>query len=369
MCFTPSDISTLSPAPDEPVGGGPTEPDFTLPDANVATVPPEYRGLARDQIRLLVTSADDQTQHRRFRALPDLLAPDDLLVVNRSRTIPAALPALRADGRDAVVHLAHHIDGELWAVEIREQKGWGTGPQFDAAPGEPLQLAGDSRMTLLAPYRQPIATAGPDRLWLANWRTPIPPLAYLERHAGPIRYDYITEDVPMEMYRTIFGTEPGSSEMPSAARGFSDRLVADLESRGIDIAHITLHTGVSSLEADERPYPEQFRVPTATVDAIARTRRTGGRVIAVGTTVIRALESAVSDAGLQPARGWTGRVIEPDDDLQTVDGLLTGLHTPQSSHLKMLRALMPHRLLLAAYRDAIERGYLWHEFGDAHLLV
>ena len=368
MCLTQHDEPTPDPVPGEPARNR-GDRDFTLPEANIATVPPERRGLARDQIRLLVTSIGSRTEHRRFRELPDLLGPDDLLVVNRSRTIPAALPATRPDGRETIVHLSNHIGGDLWAVEVRKPRGWGTGPQFDALPGETIRLQGDSRMTLLAPYRQETSSDAPDRLWLANWRPPIPPLAYLDRHGGPIRYDYISEDVPLEMYRTIFGTVPGSSEMPSAARGFSRRLIADLESRGIAMAHIVLHTGVSSLEGDERPYPERFRVPAETVEAIDRTRRAGGRVIAVGTTVIRALASAVTDDGLRPARGWTGRVIEPDDDLRAIDGLLTGLHTPQSSHLAMLRTLLPARRLFAAYREAVARGYLWHEFGDAHVII
>jgi len=153
--------------------------------------------------------------------------------------------------------------------------------------------------------------------------------------------------------------------MPSAARPFSPAVVTDLVARGVTFAPITLHCGVSSLEAGEDPYPEQYDVPPATARLVALTKRTGGRVIAVGTTVVRALETAAFAA---PA-GWTSHVVTPEMGLRVVDGLLTGLHEPRSSHLRMLAAFHREDLLRDCYEAALARAYLWHEFGDVHLLL
>jgi S-adenosylmethionine:tRNA ribosyltransferase-isomerase len=171
----------------------------------------------------------------------------------------------------------------------------------------------------------------------------------------------------------VFGTRPGSAEMPSASRPFSPQVVASLVARGITFAPLTLHTGVSSLEGDEDPYPEPYDVPPATARLVNLTRRHGGRVIAVGTTVVRALETAARAAGpsgdVGPSAGWTGHIVTPDTPLLAVDGLITGLHEPRSSHLRMLAAFADTDLLSRCYAAAIDRGYLWHEFGDLHLLL
>jgi S-adenosylmethionine:tRNA ribosyltransferase-isomerase len=151
--------------------------------------------------------------------------------------------------------------------------------------------------------------------------------------------------------------------MPSAARPFTPELVTSLVSRGVTIAPITLHTGVASPEKDEPPYPERFAVPPQTARLVRVTKESGGRVIAVGTTVVRALETKGR------SEGWTSHVVTPDEGVRVVDGLLTGLHEPRSSHLMMLSAIAGAELVSRSYAAALDEGYLWHEFGDVHVLL
>jgi S-adenosylmethionine:tRNA-ribosyltransferase-isomerase (queuine synthetase) len=158
--------------------------------------------------------------------------------------------------------------------------------------------------------------------------------------------------------------------MPSAARPFTPELVTRLVSNGVLIAPITLHTGVASPEAHEPPYAERFEVPAATADLVNHVRARGDRVIAVGTTAVRALESAAGpDGHVQESNGWTEHVVTPEEGVRTVDGLLTGLHEPKSSHLMMLTAIAGPDLLKSTYEAALDGSYLWHEFGDLNLLL
>jgi S-adenosylmethionine:tRNA ribosyltransferase-isomerase len=194
---------------------------------------------------------------------------------------------------------------------------------------------------------------------------------YLLRHGFPIRYSYAADGQwPLSAYQTVFAADPGSAEMPSAARPFTPQLVTALVTRGVAIAPVTLHCGVSSLEAGEDPYPEWFEVPPATARVVTMTRQAGGRVIAAGTTVVRALESAAQDdAAVSPRAGWTSHVVTPQTGVRVADGLLTGLHEPRSSHLRMLAAFHSGELLERCYDQALAEGYRWHEFGDVHLLL
>jgi S-adenosylmethionine:tRNA ribosyltransferase-isomerase len=326
--------------------------EFTLPAELEAHAPPEARGLPRDGVRMLVSrTASGAVTHHRFTDLPGLLLPGDLLVVNTSRTLPAAVPA----GPGLAVHFSTARPDGSWLVEPRIPAGTSSLPSGDATPPPVIALPGGAELTL-----DGRATA---RLWRARLSTAVVP--YLLRHGEPIRYSYAGQRWPLEAYQTVFGRVPGSAEMPSAARPFSPPVVTDLVARGVTFAPITLHCGVSSLEAGEDPYPEQYDVPPATARLVALTRQTGGRVIAVGTTVVRALETAAFAA---PA-GWTSHVVTPETGLQVVDGLLTGLHEPRSSHLRMLAAFHHEGLLRDCYEAALDRAYLWHEFGDVHLLL
>jgi S-adenosylmethionine:tRNA ribosyltransferase-isomerase len=333
----------------------------TAPARREAHEPPEARGLARDGVRMLVAGGAGLT-HAHARDLPAHLAAGDVLVVNTSATLPAALPAVAADGRRLRLHLSTACDDGRWVVELRDG-----GERFaDGRAGDRVALPAGASAVLLAPYL-PGA-----RLWLAELDTHATPLLrYLDRHGAPIRYGYVAREWPLRDYQTVFATHPGSAEMPSAGRPFTHTLVTALVARGIAIAPITLHTGVSSQDAGEPPYPERFAVPAATARLVNAARAGGGRVVAVGTTVVRALETAAADGNgtLAPAAGWTRHVVSPQTGVRAVDGLLTGWHEPQATHLLMLEAIGGRALVEESYAAALRGGYRWHEFGDVHLIL
>ena len=357
--------------------------DFTLPDELVAREPPEARGLARDDVRLLVTDATGNVRHAVMRDLPGFLRPGDLLVVNSSATINAALdgwrPGTIAEPDEMItVHLSSPIrdarEASEWAIELRRSTLHGKKPLLDARSGERIRLRGGATARLVAPFGrlgQPGSTPnGGVRLWKAELECPAGVLAYAAEHGTPIRYGYVTRRWPLHYYQTVFADEPGSAEMPSAGRPFTHDLVARLESSGVEVASVVLHTGVASLEAGEAPYPERYRVPVAAANAINDARDRGGRVIAVGTTVVRALATvAALDGTVRPDAGWTELVIAPDDGVRVIDGLLTGFHEPHASHFAMLQAVAGLEQLVVAYDAALRGRYLWHEFGDVHLLL
>jgi S-adenosylmethionine:tRNA ribosyltransferase-isomerase len=300
-------------------------------------------------------------RHTTFRALPAQLEPGDLLVVNESATVPAALEAVRQDGDRVQLHLSTaNPEGDGWLVELRRD-GFRV---LDARAGEVLALRGGATATLRR------AAVG-IRLWVAELAVGgRPVLDHLAEHGSPIRYAHDPVERPLRDYQTIFARVPGSAEMPSAGRPFTPRVLHALAARGIGVARIVLHTGVSSLEAGEPPYAERYAVPAPTAAAANAAHRAGGRVIAVGTTVTRALESAATPDGIvRPAAGWTDLMITPERGARAVDGLLTGWHEPEASHLLLLEAIGGRRLVERSYAAAVALGYRWHEFGDTHLLL
>ena len=356
-----------------------------LPEHAVATEPPEARGVERDGVRLMISHwRDDSIAHAHFHDLPGYLDEGDLLLVNTSRTIPAALSARRSDGAMLVMHLSTRLPSGDWVVELRLPAAVATLPYHDGAAGQSLALPDGGSATIVSTY-PPESSAGrlspPDvaveegskrgsRLWIAEIAIDGAIDDYLARNGRPIRYGYVAEEWPLPYYQTVFASESGSAEMPSAGRGFTEALVARLVTAGVQIAPILLHTGVASQESHEPPYPEYYRVSATTARRVNETRSAGGRVIAVGTTAVRAVESAVDRSGTTHASsGWTDIVISPEHGVHAVDGIITGLHEPQATHLLMLAAIAPVAHLHHAYREAIERGYLWHEFGDLHLIL
>jgi S-adenosylmethionine:tRNA ribosyltransferase-isomerase len=358
--------------------------DFELPDALVAHEPPEARGLTRDGVRLLVTDPDDDSvRHASARDLPDLLRRGDILVVNASATINAALDAWRPGGAGApdemiALHLSSPVPGSdderRWMVELRRLTSDGTRPLLDARAGEQIRLRGGGTATLVRAFTSRSAGSGlPNggvRLWEAIVDVAGGVMAYTSEHGAPIRYGYVRDRWPLAKYQTMFGVEPGSAEMPSAGRPFTADIVMRLQANGVVIAPIVLHTGVASLEAGEPPYAERFRVTACTATAVNRARAAGGRVVAVGTTVVRALESvAAPDDTVRAGSGWTDLVITPERGVRVVDALVTGFHEPRASHLAMLEAIAGRRHLATAYQAALDGGYLWHEFGDLHLIL
>lgn len=345
--------------------------DFTLPAGLEATMPPEERGRGRDDVRLLVSyRSSGRIEHRAFGELPDILRPGDLLVVNRSATIAAALNGHVAR-EPAELHLSSRQDNGLWVVELRHPTAAPGGtPWLDAAPGTVVGLADGGTATLLRPAGSTASAVGPVRLWEAVVRLPVAVDEFLARFGHPIAYGYVDRERPVTAYQTIFGDRPGSAEMPSAARPFTTDLVTRLLVNGIGFTPVLLHCGVSSPEAGEAPQAERFSVPAESAQRVNATLRLGGRVIAVGTTVVRALESAAAAPGLVlPREGWADLVIDPDYPLRVARAVLTGWHEPRASHLAMLEAIAGADLLRRSYEEALEHRYLWHEFGDSHLVL
>lgn len=337
--------------------------DFALPAELEAHDPPEARGVARDGVRMLVSRrSSGEISHHAFRDLPGLLLPGDLLVINNTATLPAQV---RADGSGdgLAVHFSSPLPDGAWLVELRQVKDKISIPNGRGRVGQLISLPGGAVLTL-----EGKATA---RLWRARLSAAV--LPYLLRHGVPIRYSYVRRDWALTSYQTVFARLPGSAEMPSASRPFTPSVVTELVARGVLIAPLTLHAGVSSLEADEDPYPEPYDVPPATARLVNHVRADGGRVIAAGTTVVRALETAAlgtaAPGQVAASAGWTSHVVTPQTGVAVVDGLLTGLHEPRSSHLRMLEAFAGPELLSRCYESAITSGYLWHEFGDVHLLL
>jgi len=349
--------------------------DFRLPPELEAGEPPEARGLARDEVRLLVSHrADHHIEHRIFRDLPELLDPGDVVVVNTSGTMNAALHATRADGAPLEVHLSTRLPADLWIVELRRPDRTATQPFYHARPGETLLLPGGASATLHVPYRPDQRGADSEkervRLWIATLHLPEALPVYLRQHGFPIRYGYVRASWPISFYQTVYATEMGSAEMPSAGRAFTPDLLNRLAARGVQVVPLILHTGVASLEEHEPPYEEFYRVPLETARAVNAAHTAGRRVVAVGTTVVRALETVTDAEGCtHPGEGWTRLVVTPEGGLRAVDALLTGLHEPRATHLALLEALAGREHLHRTYAEALEQGYLWHEFGDLHLIL
>lgn len=323
-----------------------------------ADAPPERRGTARDAVRLLVTDrAFGTNAHARFFELPSALRAGDLLIANDSATLAASLDAFRADGSTLPIHVSNKIDARIWTVE----------PRGSVLCGDELVLPGGGSAVMIAP----VEPEHP-RLWYAWFQLPLAMAAYLAEHGSPIHYGYVKQSFPLSDYQTMFarnGDVDGSAEMPSAARPFTPRVTRVLRRAGIEIATITLHCGVASFERPERPGTERYAVAAATADAVNRTRAEGRRVIAIGSTALRALESSATGGVVVASSGWTDLVIDATSTLQTVDGILTGFHDVGATHQSLLLAFLGEELLRDAYAEAAEHGYRSHEFGDVHLIV
>lgn len=374
--------------------------DFVLPAELQASEPPEARGLSRDEVRLMVSyRSNDHVLHSRFRALGDFLSAGDVLVINTSGTMKAALHAWRTDGTPLELHLSTHLPADIWIVEVRTHDGKVLAPSFLKADGETLRLEGGGQVRLHTPYRvsddtrmvrrDEVGRAGQverdgqvgrdksrpygvsrQRLWLATLDLPTPLYAYLDCYGFPIRYSYVKDQWPIAYYQSVYVTEVGSAEMPSAGRAFTPELITQLVARGVQFAPLLLHTGVASPEEHEPPYEEYYRVPRESANIINAARASGKRVIAVGTTVIRTLETVTDEAAVtHPGEGWTRMIVTPQRGIHAVNALLTGLHEPRATHLLMLEALAGRPHLAVAYREALQSSYLWHEFGDLHLLL
>jgi S-adenosylmethionine:tRNA ribosyltransferase-isomerase len=342
---------------------------FVLPPELAAQAPAERRGLNRDAARLLVVDRwFHLARHTSFDHLGDFLRPGDLLVFNSSRTLPASLLGSVAGGPEVELRLAEHLPdgswlalvicraGELFACGIHEGMVVEFGKGLTATIGQRDERIG--------------------RLWRVSFSASGAALLDLLYKLGrPVRYEYVSAPWGLDYYQTVYAREPGSAEMPSAGRAFTWKLLFDLKRRGIETASIVLHTGLSSyldddMDARHLASEEEYFVSEEAAAKINRARRAGRRVIAVGTTVVRALESVADEAGHVTARhGYTRLRITANHTLRAVDGLLTGLHEPEASHLDLLTAFLPAEVIRETYEEAVRLGYLWHEFGDLNLIV
>jgi S-adenosylmethionine:tRNA ribosyltransferase-isomerase len=351
---------------------------FTLPRELEADAPPEARGLRRDQVRLLVVDrASGALDHHRFTDLPWLLDPGDLVVVNDSRTLPASLLGRTAAGEPVEVRLAGR-DGGRWAALPLGVPPGGGDPALvatDARPapprlaaGERLAFTGGLTATVLGRHEEaaPLVWLAFDAAGPALWQA-------LHRAGRPVRYAYVPRAWGLRHYQTVFAAAPGSVEMVSAARPFSLQTVRELRRRGVELATVSLHAGLSTYgdPATDRAFVpvEEYHVPPATARAVNHRRASGGRVIAIGTSVVRALESCALEDRATAGAGTTRLRVTAQHRLALVDGLLTGFHEPEASHLDMLGAFLAPEVLRAAYQEAVAAGYLWHEFGDVCLLL
>jgi S-adenosylmethionine:tRNA ribosyltransferase-isomerase len=359
---------------------------FTFPDDRTATEPPEQRGLRRDGVRLMVATPA-AIRHTSFYRLADQLRAGDVLVVNISATVPGQLDGAR-NGSAVVVHIANRLGDSNRVVELRTAPD-ASAPVLDGKVAERIRLPAGGLLELIAPYpelraadskrdaraaQETASVSSPtgvgNRLWRGRVSVSQSLSGYLREHARPISYGYLNGSFPISAYQTIFALCPGSAEMPSAARPFSAELVARLVVRGVIFAPITLHTGLSSQDAGEAPQPEWFEVSETTAHLVSSCRARGGRVIAVGTTATRAIESVARPDGIVAATsGWTDLVISPERPVRVVDGLITGWHNPEASHLLLVESVVGAELAQRAYDAAVDEHYLWHEFGDSCLFL
>ncbi len=340
---------------------------FELPVSLECTQPTEFRNIERDEVRLLVTTDSDYTRHTTFRNVDQYLQKGDVLVVNTSATRASALPVVLPGNRLGMAHFSTRVNDSEWLIEIREIEREKTVRWKEGKREMKFHLPDGADITLKRKFYKERKLL---HLWVAEFTSPQEQESYLAEHAQPIKYDHLNEHYPLDFYQTVFSLHPGSSEMPSAGRGFTKDLVERLLEKGVVIAPMLLHTGVSSLEENESPYAEYMEVDQASATLINNAKKKGRKIIAVGTTGIRAIESAVNERGeVIPYTGVTNLFIDNDYKMKVINGLLTGFHEPRASHLQMLQSLAGFDHIERAYKSALDNNYFWHQFGDLHLIL
>jgi len=345
--------------------------DFSLPKLLECAKPTEARGLQRDEVRLMISNREnDKIHHTSFKNITSYLQEGDVLIINTSGTLKAAIPITLPNGEEGRIHLSTKKEENNWLIEIRQVIGNKTKRFHGIKQGDTFELPEGGVMKITKAFYGNQLETTHLQLWKAKFSLPISIKSFLDKYGIPIRYSDVQDIYPSSYYQTVFANELGSAEMPSAGRAFTSALVTELVSKGIQFAPVLLHTGVASLEVNEKPFPEYFKVSATTADLINRAQMENRRIIAVGTTAIRAIESAVGENGLVVSKqGFTNLFITPLRGLDIVNGLLTGFHEPRASHLLMMEALAKRYHLKVAYKEAIREGYEWHEFGDLHLIV
>jgi S-adenosylmethionine:tRNA ribosyltransferase-isomerase len=367
---TAPEVAEPAASPRPAPGGSPAAAG--APSLRPATEPPEDRGLARDEVRLQALG-ERGVADARVRDLPRLLRRGDLLVANRSALRPAAVdaePATPDTGAPPrfLLHLAQRYGPGAWLVEPRVDEA--TPGPLDLPLGTRLRVAGlDARLLGSYPGLPRLRFLHVDGA--ANGGRDLAEAA--ERHGRPVRYGHLRARPPRSAYATVFGDRPGSAEMASAGRPFTAALLQALRARGVGLTRITLHAGVSGLEAPEddealQVPAEAFEVSAGAARAVNEALADGRRVVAIGTGAVRALETAWDGRSVRAVRGWTRTVLRPGRSGGFLSGVLTGLHDAEASHLRLLRAVVGERRVSDAYRAATDAGLLAHEFGDVQLL-
>jgi len=330
--------------------------DYPLPPECIAQVPlPE-----RSASRLLVLMADAALADRRFAELPELLVPGDLLVMNDTRVLHARLFGKKASGGQVEVLVERVTGDDTVLAQVRASKSPKAGGRIrleDAFDAEVLGRVGE--------FYQLRFPGNAVELIEQHGRLPLPP--YIERSAA---------SADEERYQTVFARERGSVAAPTAGLHFDAPLLERLRERGIGIAHVTLHVGAGTFQpvrvqdlSQHRMHTERYHVPQATAEAIAATRQRGGRIVAVGTTALRTLESAADEYGaIKVGAGETALFITPGYRFRVVDVLITNFHLPKSTLLMLVAAFTGLENIRAAYRHAIDTGYRFFSYGDAMLI-
>jgi S-adenosylmethionine:tRNA ribosyltransferase-isomerase len=334
--------------------------DFDFPEELVASVPAE----PRDSARLLVLGrADGQVRHRLFRDLPSLLREGDCLVLNETKVIPCRLLGKKATGGKVELLLVRELEADLW-----------TGLATGLKSGMKLSFPGglDAAVEGLNEDGEYLCRFGRADLpaYLAeHGHAPLPPYI-LKRKRVPDRTD-------RDRYQTVYALTAGSIAAPTAGLHFTSRLLDELRAMGVALARVTLHVGrgtfrpVTVADARQHPMlPEHYRMAPEAAEAVSRTLREGGRVVSVGTTSTRALESlARQPGGLGPGEGWTSLYICPGHEFRAVGGLITNFHLPKSTPLFLTAAFAGRERLLAAYQEAFRERYRLYSYGDAMLVL
>lgn len=336
--------------------------NFHLPDHLNASQPPEKRGVRRDHVRMMVLDRKTGDKaHNHFINLANFLESGDLVIINNSRTIPAVMQARwnRSSvllAQNAEVRLARRHSEDTWEALIV------------ASPvkvGDTLQFTPElSAIVIAEKENSPLKFIKFSQKGIALFNI-------IYAIGEPVRYEYIKQPWDLDFYQTVFACHPGSVEMPSAGRAFSWELFFQLKQQGIQLDFIQLHTGLSYLLDDScstnpEDNEEAYHISEQTWEKVLQTKASGKKVIAVGTTVVRALESAAKSG---VCSGITNLYIDRHYPLKIADGIITGFHEPKASHLDMLTAFISEHHLMNAYHQAIEAGYLWHEFGDMNLIL
>lgn len=347
--------------------------DYVLPVERIAQKP-----LAeRDASRLMVLRRDARrTEHRRFRELPDLLAPGDLLVLNDTRVLPARLLGKRETGGRVELLLLHPVGnglegghgaggiGATWTALARPFRRLREGERFAFEAGLQATLV-ERRSEGEVEVRLSLVSGGDWRDALAQaGRVPLPP--YIR---APLK--------DPERYQTVYATREGSAAAPTAGLHFTPELLSALEQRGVERAFVTLHVGLATFRPvtvdrveDHPMHAEWCEIPAETAIAVARARRAGGRVVAVGTTACRTIEARTTAGGeLVPGTGWTDLFIYPGHRFRAVDALVTNFHLPRSTLLMLVSAFAGREFVLEAYREAVRKRYRFYSFGDAMLIL